>query len=148
VSHDLIHRLAHLNRFLEQVFGEPTRLSDILLRSGLSPSDIESIKRLQMEAIFDSVCYHLVAYLREVLPPKHARVVADRFCLSGPDQPTLQAIADELDLSRERIRQLQNKGFKRLRPPSRRIAIEGIVVTAATDLLRETPISERASSRS
>jgi DNA-directed RNA polymerase sigma subunit (sigma70/sigma32) len=136
VSDELVERLTHINRFLEQVFGEPTRLSDILLRSGLSPTEIESIKRRHLEAAVDSVCEGLGDYLREVLPPKHAQVVAERFCLSRPYHPTLQVVADALDVSRERIRQLQNKGVRRLRSPSRRGGIQRVVVLGVRGVVR------------
>ena len=136
MSDELVERLTHINRFLEQVFGEPTRLSDILLRHGLSPTEIESIKSRHLEVAVDSACERLIGYLREVLPPKHARVVAERFCLIGPDQPTLKEVGEALGVSRERIRQLQNKGVRRLRSPARRGAIEGVVVSAVQYPLR------------
>ena len=44
-SGHLIRRLTHINQFLEWVFGEPLRLDDLLHRSGMSPTDVESIKR-------------------------------------------------------------------------------------------------------
>jgi hypothetical protein len=86
----------------------------------------------------DSICERLIGYRCEVLPPKHARVVAERICLSGSDQPTIQTSADDLCLSRERIRQLQNKGVRRLRSPSRRAAIDEIVVAAVGDVLQNS----------
>jgi RNA polymerase primary sigma factor len=146
VSDELVERLTHINRFLEQVFGEPTRLSDILLRSDLSPTKIESIKSRHRELVVDSVCEHLIGYLREVLPPRHARIVAERFCLSRPDQPTLRKIGEALGVSRERIRQLQNIGVRRLRAPARRAAVEEVVVAAARNFLtRSSGGSGRAS---
>ncbi|MCU0306073.1 MAG: hypothetical protein MUC56_18615 [Thermoanaerobaculales bacterium] len=60
MSDELTERLAHFNRFLEQVLGEPTRLSDNLLRSGLTPTEIESIKSHHQEAVIDSVCERLI----------------------------------------------------------------------------------------
>lgn len=136
MSDELTERLAHFNRFLEQVFGEPTRLSDILLRSGLTPTEIESITSRHLEEAVDSVCEHLIAYLREVLPPKHARVVAEQFCMSGPAQPTLQTVAETLGVSRERVRQLQDRGVRRLRSPARRGAIEEVVVAGVGEVVR------------
>jgi len=146
MSDEFVERLTHINRFLEQVFGEPTRLSDILLRSGLSPTEIESIKSRYLEAAVDSVCERLIDFLREVLPPRHARIVAERFCLSRPDQPTLKKIGEALGVSRERIRQLQNIGVRRLRAPARRAAVEEVVVAAAWNILaRSSGGSGRAS---
>ena len=116
----LIERLTHINQFLERIYGEPLRLSDLLLRSGISSKDIDSIKKLHVEPVVDAICHDMIVYLHEVLPPKHVKVVAERFCLSGPDQPTLQEVADELSLSRERIRQLQDAGIRRLGGRTRR----------------------------
>lgn len=133
-SDHLIDRLTHINHFRERVFRESTRLSDILLRSGISSQAVESIKKNHLEAVVEEVCRNLVAYLMDVLPPKRAHVVAERFSLNGPVQPTLQVIADELDLSRERILQLQNKGMRRLGPPARRAAIDEIIVSSAMNV--------------
>ncbi|MEX1310326.1 MAG: sigma factor-like helix-turn-helix DNA-binding protein [Candidatus Sulfomarinibacteraceae bacterium] len=71
-----------------------------------------------------------------MLPPRHARVVAERFCLSGPDQPTLKVLGEALGVSRERIRQIHNKGVRRLRSPARRAVIEETVAAAAGDVLQ------------
>ena len=93
----LIELLTVINQFLEQVLDEPLRLSEILLQSGFSSHDVESIRKHQLEPFVSAVCDHLVVYLHEVLPQKRALVVSERFCLSRQDKPTLQEIANEID---------------------------------------------------
>ena len=136
MNDDLIRRLVVINQFLEQVLDESLRLSDILLQSGFSSHDVETIRNHHLEPFVDAVCDHLVAHLHEVLPQKRARVVSERFCLSTQDKPTLQEIANDLGLSRERIRQLQNVGMRRLRSRTQRAAVEEIVFTSAMRLLQ------------
>lgn len=145
-SDQLTRRLTVINQFLEQVLDESLRLSDILLQAGFSSRDVESIRKHQLEPFVDTVCDRLVAFLHEALPQKRARVVSERFCLSRQDKPTLQTIANELGLSRERIRQLQNVGMRKLRSRTRRAAIEDIVSSSAMRVLHETGEVSRAAS--
>ena len=69
----LFRRLTVINQFLEQVLDESLRLSDILLQTGFSLHDVESIRKHHLETFVDAVCDHLVAHLHEVLPQKRAR---------------------------------------------------------------------------
>jgi len=140
VPDTLFRRLTVVNQFLEQVLDESLRLSDILLQTGFSSHDVESIRKHHLEPFVDAVCDHLVAHLHEVLPQKRARVVSERFCLSRQDKPTLQEIANDLGLSRERIRQLQNVGLRRLKSRTQREAVEEIVFTSAIRLLKPSSL--------
>lgn len=49
------------------------------------------------------------------LAPFESRVIRHRFGIDGPEQLTLQEVADRYDLSRERIRQVEEKALKKLR---------------------------------
>jgi len=51
----------------------------------------------------------------EQLPPKQRRVIERRFGLAGDDPCTLEALAEELELTRERVRQIQQEALLRLR---------------------------------
>lgn len=54
----------------------------------------------------------------DTIPSREARVVRLRFGLDGPKH-TLQEVGDKLGLTRERIRQIEDKALKRLRHPSK-----------------------------
>jgi RNA polymerase sigma factor (sigma-70 family) len=49
------------------------------------------------------------------LPPIEQHILRWRFGLDRADERTLREIGDDLSLSRERIRQLQNRALKTLR---------------------------------
>ena len=52
------------------------------------------------------------------LDEKEARVISMRFGLNGKDPMTLKEIGEELNLSRERIRQIENVALRKLRKAS------------------------------
>jgi RNA polymerase primary sigma factor len=68
----------------------------------------------------------LVQHLGEVLQglaPREQQVLALRFGLAGAKELTLQAVADVLQLSRERVRQIEHTAMRKLRqaPAARRL---------------------------
>ena len=56
-----------------------------------------------------------VRVLLESLPPMEARILRWRFGLDDEDELTLKQIGDKYNLSRERIRQLQQQALGKLR---------------------------------
>lgn len=64
----------------------------------------------------DQLQHHLTACLR-ALPEREAFILRMRYGLEVDRPHTLQEIADVLDLSRERVRQLEKVAFERLRQP-------------------------------
>lgn len=53
------------------------------------------------------------------LPPKERRVVELRFGLGDGRRRTLEEVGQEFDVTRERIRQIENKALRKLRHPKR-----------------------------
>jgi len=49
------------------------------------------------------------------LPDRDRLILTMRFALNGGTPMTLQAIGEELNISRERVRQLQNIALRRLK---------------------------------
>jgi RNA polymerase nonessential primary-like sigma factor len=60
----------------------------------------------------------------ERLPPKQRRVIERRFGLDGADAATLEQVALELDLTRERVRQIQQEALARLKRSLRAAGVE------------------------
>ncbi len=56
---------------------------------------------------------NLLALVKD-LPPREQRIIERRFGLRGQDSMTLKEVAGEMDLTIERVRQLQNKALARL----------------------------------
>lgn len=55
----------------------------------------------------------------KTLPEKHRRVIEMRYGLNGEGEMTLGEIAEEMGLTRERIRQIEYKALRMLRQPGR-----------------------------
>jgi len=66
-----------------------------------------------------------VGALVEQLPPNEAAVIRLRFGLRGEGPWALQKIADRMNLSRERVRQLETRALRRMRVLARGLKLEG-----------------------
>lgn len=61
----------------------------------------------------------IMANMVDSLTPREARVLRLRFGLSGEDEHTLEEVAKEFDVTRERIRGIEAKALSKMRHPSR-----------------------------
>jgi len=86
--------------------GDTRRLSDAIADAGADPAAV--LTRL-FRARAD-----LVAVLDD-LAPNERTVLRRRFGLEGDEPETLEAIGQRLDLSRERVRQIETAGLRKLR---------------------------------
>jgi RNA polymerase primary sigma factor len=93
---------AHLGDFIED-------------RAALAPAEAASHQLLkeQVEAVLDS------------LTGRERRVLQLRFGLEDDRARTLAEVGKELDVSRERIRQIEAKALRKLRHPSRSRKLRG-----------------------
>jgi len=80
---------------------------------------MERMKQQQFALPLDELIDHdLTQYIDQVvstLPDKEASILNMRFGLKNHTEMTLQAIADQLQVSRERVRQIQNEALKKLK---------------------------------
>jgi RNA polymerase primary sigma factor len=65
--------------------------------------------------------------LLDVLTPRERRVIMLRFGLGGEGEHTLEEIGRQFDLSRERIRQIEQAAMGKLRGSGRRLRLEGLL---------------------
>ncbi|HXH13211.1 MAG TPA: sigma-70 family RNA polymerase sigma factor [Alphaproteobacteria bacterium] len=65
--------------------------------------------------------------LLTILTPRERRVIMLRFGLGGEGEHTLEEIGKQFDLSRERIRQIEQGAMQKLRSVSRRLRLEGLL---------------------
>lgn len=63
----------------------------------------------------DKVDHGLLMQLLSKLPEREERILRFRFGLDGHEEQTLEEVGKKFGLTRERIRQLQNEAFKKLR---------------------------------
>lgn len=82
------------------------KLLDMVADSGPSPEDI-SVHSEQERYLLD--------IMRKILKPAEFLILKMRFGLEGYSPMTLQAIGAEFKVTRERIRQLEVKGLRKLR---------------------------------
>lgn len=121
--------LDDINTFLA-ISGRDVSLSDSIGEDG----ELEFADRLEqdseppveIELIRESFLRQIQELLKE-LGPKEAEVLRMRFGLGGGEPKTLREIGDELSLSRERIRQIENKAITKLRRSSNAQALRGFL---------------------
>ncbi len=70
----------------------------------------------------DEIARHIEGWVKD-LPERHRYVVERRYGLNGRDVVTLEVLAGELGITRERVRQVQMEALGRLR---QRLAREGV----------------------
>jgi RNA polymerase primary sigma factor len=109
--------LDDVNTFIA-ISGQDVSLSDSLGEDGeLEIGDKlvqETEPGVELELIREAFLGQIEELLKE-LGPKEAEVLRLRFGLGGGESRTLQEIGDELHLSRERIRQIENRAITKLR---------------------------------
>jgi RNA polymerase primary sigma factor len=91
--------------------GESFRYGDIV-------SDLESEN--PFETLRDKDLFEEIEGMLEVLDHRERIIINMRFGLDGQDPKTLEEIGEDLGVTRERIRQLQNNALARLRGALRR----------------------------
>jgi RNA polymerase primary sigma factor len=77
----------------------------------------QSIPRPEDEAA-DSLLCQQVREVMNTLPEREKRVIELRFGLDNGSSRTLEQVSQELDITRERVRQIELKALKMLREPS------------------------------
>ena len=113
-------QLEQINRFLTDLDPESHRLSVVLHKANVSEQGIALLRSQYLAAYVSQLCERWRTYLATILPERHADILIRRYSLSGLAQPTLADLGQEYDISRERVRQLEDTGMRRLRNPRRR----------------------------
>ena len=73
-----------------------------------------------------------LSILLKMLDPREARVIRMRYGLSGAEPMTLQQLAEEMDLTRERVRQIERDALQKLRKLVRARANEDAILNGGT----------------
>ncbi len=120
-----------INHWLEQVYSQPMLLSDLLLREGLDTATIDLLKQQHLPAFLVRLQTDLRGWLGRTLNERFVLILTRRFSLDGRAKTILATLAEHYDLSRERIRQIEHGGLRRLRTGARRAALGQIVLGAA-----------------
>lgn len=114
-SDSLKEMMLSLNALLTDIYGEPKRISEILSNFGLSQKQINDIKGERFAAFYANVKFALECrFLHYSGGYRLLTILYRRYGLFEYKKETLDEIGNSMGVSRERIRQLQNKAIKRL----------------------------------
>lgn len=140
---NLKRQVEGLNAFLTEVYGTEMRLSQLLQNLGFSESQITVLRERHLNFVIDAY----IALVKELLVglPNGDRlylIASRRFNFDGDFRATLQSLGTELDISRERVRQLEIKIIRRCKSKQRRRLLEDGFVTILTAIVG-VPVLER-----
>ena len=89
----------------------------------------DSMTAAPLEAAVDASMRTAVREMLDSLPPREAKILRMRYGLDAVDEHTLEEVGRQFEVTRERIRQIENKALIKLRHPSRaeklKIFVEG-----------------------
>lgn len=128
-------RLQSINQFLEDIYGHPHWLSDILRDAGMSEDEIIRLRRDHLVAYLIELLQRWRSWMAEILPSRRDDIIIRRYSLNGSPRPTLATLGNEYGISRERVRQLEKSTLKRLRHPARKRRLGHIALATAEEIL-------------
>ncbi len=146
---ETINKLNKVSKELVQELGREPEVEELAQVIGLPPEKVKTILRICREPISlevligDNEDSHLIDFIEdrsvlspldlvirrdlqehikkiiETLPYKEAQVIKRRFGIGGGSPQTLEEVGSELNLTRERIRQIEMRVLRRLRHPTK-----------------------------
>ena len=123
-------QVEHINQFLADLVAREVRLSALLAEAGLPDDALATLRSEHLDAFVAQLLEQWRALIIALLPERHAHIVVRRYGLDGQSIPTLAELGERFDVSRERIRQLEVGGMRRLRTVQRRRALLQCVLDA------------------
>jgi len=127
-----------INLFTAEVNGSAIRLSEILREAGVSEAAIAVLRRDRLAAFLERLSDEWRQLLGQLLDPRSATILVRRFGLDGQRIATLEELGAVHGISRERVRQLQQRALIRLRTAKRRSLLFRAVAGAARAVLDES----------
>jgi len=129
-------RLIGLNKLLSEIFCKEIRLSLLLQELGFSDEQISLIRKDH----FDSLIQLILETLKEFIYARSDAdriwlILCERYGLTGSTPKTLQELGEKLDISRERVRQLEEKAIRKLILPRRKKLLLEKIKTQVSDWL-------------
>jgi DNA-directed RNA polymerase sigma subunit (sigma70/sigma32) len=129
--------LDRINDWLRAIYREETLISDLLTRLGLPEHDVERIKRYHVSEFVAQLAVYIQNCTHGQDDKRRHLIMLRCFGLLDGNTETLQSIANDFSLSRERIRQLRNSRLKFFRRQKQRMAVEAELYAIAKRLLDE-----------
>ncbi len=112
----------NLNRYISRQHKMRQATREYVATDGIAASESENPRRRERE--YTDRITRITKWIRQ-LDSREQTIVRSRFGLTqAPEKVTLQSLADQLGLSRERIRQLEIRAIEKLRGMARQTALE------------------------
>ena len=124
--------LINFNAFINDVYGTQIKISDILSKYSFSKEEIENIKAERIEQLLDNIDFALKCkFVNSSNKLRLYQVICKRYGLFGSNKLTLREIASDMGISHERVRQLEEKAIKYLKPNKRGDFLSMAIVVSA-----------------
>ena len=121
---NLRQRVTAVNGLLAAVYGEDSRLSVLLERLGASAEEIRHFREHAVADACDGVVDAVSTCFQSLRNGGRDFLVLSRRLGLGGDVTTLQEIGDELGVTRERVRQIEERARLKCRAPTNRDAVK------------------------
>ncbi len=147
---ETVSKITRIDRDLQRMLGRDPTVDEVATEAGLPVDKVVELRRVARDSVsidtpigddgetslgdliedvdvvdaaelaeHHAMVDHLHALL-ETLPPREATIISLRFGLRDGRQHTLQEVADQVGLTRERVRQLEKHALAQLRDSKRR----------------------------
>lgn len=128
--------LLKLNDFINDIYGKKIRLSDILKQYPFSPEEINFLKSELIETILNNIDFALQCkFVSSSNKIRLYKIICRRYGLFGREKSTLREIAIDMQISHERVRQLEEKAIRYLKPNKRGDFLSMAIIISACKAL-------------
>lgn len=132
--------LFSLNDLAKDIYAAEWRISDVLKKHTFSESQIAFLKTDGFEDFLHNIDFALQCRLLcGSNSVRFFNIIYQRYGLFGRTKQTLRAIGEEMGISHERVRQLQEKALRRLKPSKVFDVFETLIVISACRTLQIEP---------
>jgi DNA-directed RNA polymerase sigma subunit (sigma70/sigma32) len=123
INDDTLHRLAALNHWLGDIYGERKSVDTLLFDEGFSEAEIEQIKREHLSAFLQAVIDLLAGY-PDLSNEERNRLMVQHYGLIDGNPIDFYTMGHSVGVCGERIRQLVNKRLNLYRDPERQAKLQ------------------------
>jgi hypothetical protein len=122
--------------FLGDLYGQPTQISTILRKHGLSASEIECLREQRcLNDLVMRFCPRLWQWLGVTVGTRGRAAIIARYGLYGARGRRVDSIAHKLGATAEEVMSLQDKALRQMRVQQKHIGLEESIVSTAHSVL-------------
>lgn len=132
-----------INAYLSILHGSETRISSVLMNLGYNADQIRLIRSQGLSVLVSSFMWSVTDRLLSHTDGERLfLILRQRLRVDGTKVATLQELAGEFGISRERVRQLETKVIRRCRHRTNRVFVESTLRELANTVLGDSQVSE------